>query len=138
MKIFQKIPNLMQTAEGKKVRIFGNFTLPSRSFCYFHNFQVVKNYNKLAEVLIAFEMLYHRAWNRQVTAAKTGLKASLLIRHPETKKLFVNLDPDILTLVRETEIMGRLNMDIPLAAQHLRLKHHVFKDYHDRLTVSAL
>lgn len=98
--------------------------------------KIIKNYNKLAEVLVAFELLYHRAWERQVVAAKSGLKASLLVRHPETKELFVNLDPDILTLVRETEVMSRLGMEIPAGAQMLRAKQSAIKENYNQLSVS--
>lgn len=31
------------------------------------------------------QLLYHRGWFKAVEAAKSGLNASLLVRHPETK-----------------------------------------------------
>lgn len=30
--------------------------------------RIIKNFNKLAKVLLEFEMLYHRGWLRQVLA----------------------------------------------------------------------
>ena len=45
METFQQRPQLLQGAEAKKI---------------------IKNYNKLAKVLMEFEVLYHRAWLRQV------------------------------------------------------------------------
>ena len=43
--MFQEMPQQLQTAEGKKI---------------------IKNYNKIAKVLLEFEVLYHREWMRQV------------------------------------------------------------------------
>ncbi len=48
-------------------------------------------------------MLYHRGWYRAVEAAKAGLHASLLVRHPESDDLYVNFDPQILELIQEAK-----------------------------------
>ena len=48
--------------------------------------KIVRNYNKIAKILLEYEILYHRAWMRQVETATVGLHASLLVRHPETGK----------------------------------------------------
>lgn len=47
--------------------------------------KVIKNYNKMAAVLLEFEIIYYRAWCRFADQAKNALCASLLARHPETK-----------------------------------------------------
>ncbi|XP_038070084.1 dynein heavy chain 5, axonemal-like isoform X1 [Patiria miniata] len=112
MEVFQTMPHLLQGAEAKRI---------------------IKNYNKLAKVLMEFEVLYHRAWLRQVEAIKSGLHASLLVSHPETNELFVNFDPQILTLIRETECMSRLGLDIPLAARAIRQKQGTFKENFNKL-----
>ena len=44
--MFQEMPHQLQTAEGKKI---------------------IKNYNRIAKVLLEFEVLYHREWMRQVS-----------------------------------------------------------------------
>ncbi|CAH3041642.1 unnamed protein product [Pocillopora meandrina] len=112
MEMFQKYPTILQTPEAKKT---------------------IKNYNKLAKVLLEFEVLYHQAWMKQVEVAKSGLQASLLVRHPETKELFVNFDPQILTLIRESECMVRLGLDIPFGAQTLLQKSQTIKKNYNRL-----
>ncbi|XP_044176214.1 LOW QUALITY PROTEIN: dynein axonemal heavy chain 5-like [Acropora millepora] len=112
MEMFQKYPTILQNPEAKKV---------------------IKNYNKLAKVLLEFELLYHQAWMRQVEVAKSGLQASLLVRHPETKELFVNFDPQIITLIRESECMVRLGLDIPFGAQTLMQKRETIKKNYNRL-----
>ena len=67
--------------------------------------------------------------------AKSGLQASLLVRHPETKELYVNFDPQILTLIRESECMVRLGLDIPFGAQTLLQKRQAIKRNYNRLQV---
>ncbi|PAA70380.1 hypothetical protein BOX15_Mlig025839g1 [Macrostomum lignano] len=113
MVLLQKIPQLLKTQEGKRL---------------------VKNYNKLAEALVAFEMLYHRLWTGQVQKAHEGFKAPLLTRHAETRRLLVNLNAEVLTLIRETELMSRLGMDIPLAAHELRVHQSTIRRRYDELT----
>lgn len=48
-------------------------------------------------------MLYHRGWYRAVEAAKSGLHASLLVKHPETEELYVNFDTQIMELIQEAK-----------------------------------
>ena len=67
--------------------------------------------------------------------AKSGLSAALLVRQPDSKELFVNLDPQILTLVRETECMARLGLEVPHGAKLLRAKQDELKDTFNKLNV---
>ena len=46
MEVFQQHPAILQGVEAKKI---------------------IKNFNKLAKVLLEFEVLYHRGWLRQVS-----------------------------------------------------------------------
>uniref|UniRef100_A0A8B9SXA0 Dynein heavy chain 5, axonemal n=1 Tax=Anas platyrhynchos TaxID=8839 RepID=A0A8B9SXA0_ANAPL len=64
MRFFKKKTTLLKTLEMKKV---------------------VKSYNKMAAVLLEFEIIYHRAWCRFADQARNALYASLLVRHQETK-----------------------------------------------------
>ena len=73
-------------------------------------------------------MLYHRGWCRAVETAKSGLSASLLVRHPDTRQLFVNFDPQILELIQEAKYLKKLNLEIPDAALILCKKEDKIKD----------
>lgn len=71
----------------------------------------------------------------QVEVVKSGLQSSLLVRHPETKDLYVNFDPQILTLIREAECMARLQLEVPAAAIDLRAKQNTLKQNYNAVLV---
>ena len=74
-------------------------------------------------------MLYHRGWIRAVEAAKSGLNASLLIRHPDTAELFVNFDPQIVELIQEAKCLQALNLEIPDTVKALMTREEEIKQY---------
>ncbi|MBN3290180.1 DYH5 protein, partial [Polypterus senegalus] len=112
MELFQQQPSVLQTAEAKRI---------------------IRNYNKVAKVLLEYEVLYHRGWIRQVEVAKTGLQASLLVKSSETGQLFVNFDPQILIVIREAECMLRMGLEIPPFALSLQQKQETFKKNYNKL-----
>ena len=70
-------------------------------------------------------------------AAKSGLQASLLVRHPETKELYVNFDFQIFTMIKETNHMSQLGLEIPSIAKTMRAKELEYKNNYSALTVSS-
>uniref|UniRef100_A0A8C2TVC6 Dynein axonemal heavy chain 5 n=1 Tax=Coturnix japonica TaxID=93934 RepID=A0A8C2TVC6_COTJA len=101
MDSFQQHPAVLQTPDGKRI---------------------IHNYNKVARVLMEFEVIYHRGW------LQTRLQASLLVKSPETGELFVNFDPQILTLIRETDCMAYMCLDIPPFASDIQQKRGWYKN----------
>lgn len=91
-------------------------------------------YNKVARTLVAFEYLWYEAWCKSVDAAKAGLQATLIVRHPASKKLFTNFDPEILQLIREAKCLHRMSVDIPESAKIVMLQEDKFKGYYNQLT----
>nr|XP_033785734.1 dynein heavy chain 5, axonemal isoform X1 [Geotrypetes seraphini] len=112
MELFQQLPMVLQTEDAKRI---------------------IRNYNKVAKVLLEYEVLFHRAWLKQIDTAKSGLQASLLVKVDETGELLVNLDPMILTLIRETECMAHMDLEIPHFAVSLQQKQDLFKKNYDKL-----
>lgn len=55
---------------------------------------------QVARTLVAFEYMWYEAWCKAVEAAKGGLTATLIIKHPKSGRLYVNFDPEILQLIR--------------------------------------
>ena len=70
--------------------------------------KLIRMYNKMAKTLVEFETLWYQAWVSSVEAAKSGLQATLIIRHPEDGKLHANFDWEILQLIREAKCLSRM------------------------------
>ena len=113
MRKFQANKNIMTTKESKKI---------------------IRTYNKVARALIEFETLWHYAWTKSIDSAKAGLNATLIIRHPENDKLYVNFDREIMQLIRETKCLQRIGVEVPDSAKMVLLQEDKFKSYYNRLS----
>lgn len=95
--------------------------------------RIIRMYNKVARTLVAFEYIWYQAWVQYIDTAKAGLQATLIIRHPEDNKLYVNFDPEILQLLREAKCLDRMGIEIPEAAKIVLLQEDKFKNYYNEL-----
>ncbi|NXM06845.1 DYH8 protein, partial [Tyrannus savana] len=89
---FHKNSNILASPEGKAV---------------------VQSYNKLAYVLVEFEVVYHNAWMKEMLQLEYPLQTTIFVRHPKSEKFLVNFDPQILEIVRETKCMIKLGLEVP-------------------------
>jgi dynein heavy chain len=95
--------------------------------------RIIKMYNKVAKTLVAFEYLWYQAWVQSIDQAKAGLQATLIIRHPDDGKLYVNFDQEILQLIREAKCLDRMGVDVPDGARIVLFQEDKFKNYHNEL-----
>jgi dynein heavy chain len=95
--------------------------------------RIIKMYNKVAKTLVAFEYLWYQAWVQSIDQAKAGLQATLIIRHPDDGKLYVNFDQEILQLIREAKCLDRMGIDVPDGARIVLFHEDKFKNYHNEL-----
>ncbi len=93
----------------------------------------IRNYNTIARALIEYEILWHRSWFNIVDQAKTGLQATLLVTSPEGE-LFVNFDPQIVQLIKETKGMQRLGLEVPDSVKNVCQKENYFKNLYNSLS----
>jgi dynein heavy chain len=112
MKRFSKNPGILASRDAKRI---------------------IKKYNKLAKTLLSFEYLWYRAWVESIDAAKAGLQATLIIRHPADDRLYVNFDEEILCLIREAKCLDRMGIEIPDSAKIVLVQEEKFKGYRDEL-----
>lgn len=47
--------------------------------------QVVKNYNKMAQVLLEYEVLHYRSWCKSVDAIISGLESTILVKDSDSQ-----------------------------------------------------
>ncbi|NWR08769.1 DYH8 protein, partial [Paradoxornis webbianus] len=88
---------------------------------------VVQSYNKLAYVLVEFEVVYHDAWMKEISQLQYPLQSTILVRHPTTEKFLVNFDPQILEIVRETKCMMKLGLEVPEQAVKIAIIENKLK-----------
>lgn len=112
MKEFEKHNGIMSTKDAKKI---------------------VKLYNRVARTLVAFEFLWYKAWIQSIDRAKEGLQATLIIRHPDDGKLYVNFDHEILQLIKEAKSLERIGIEIPENAKIILFQQDKFKSFYSTL-----
>ncbi|VDP54126.1 unnamed protein product [Schistosoma curassoni] len=95
--------------------------------------EITKKYNKLAEVLITYEMVHYRNWINQISFAKVGLRDPLLYQDEGTNRIIVALDPEILVVYREIELLSKWGLDIPEIAVELSQKETQLKLHYNKL-----
>uniref|UniRef100_A0A663EUR1 Dynein axonemal heavy chain 8 n=1 Tax=Aquila chrysaetos chrysaetos TaxID=223781 RepID=A0A663EUR1_AQUCH len=95
---FHKKSNILASPEGKAV---------------------VRVYNRIAYVLVEFEIVYHNAWMKEISQLQYPLQATIFACHPKTGKFVVNFDPQIPEIVRETKCMIKLGLEVPEQAKKI-------------------
>lgn len=99
--------------------------------------RVVRLYNRVARALVEFEALWHAAWLRGVDAQRAGLSAPLLVRRPDGGALIVNLDRDVMALIREGRHLSQMGAAVPEAVRALLLQEDKLRHYFSRLSAAA-
>jgi hypothetical protein len=54
----------------------------------------------VAKALVEFETIWHQAWLMGIPQQRGGLNAPLLVQAPDTGKLHVNLDKELMQLIK--------------------------------------
>jgi len=80
---------------------------------------------QVARTLVAFEYLWYQAWVQSIDQAKAGLQATLVIRHPDDGKLYVNFDQEIIQLIREAKCLDRMGIEVSIIRRSYTASHIV-------------
>uniref|UniRef100_A0A4W5NZY5 Dynein, axonemal, heavy chain 5 n=1 Tax=Hucho hucho TaxID=62062 RepID=A0A4W5NZY5_9TELE len=78
--------------------------------------KVIRSYNKMAAILLEYELLYHRGWSQAGEMGRHGLNASLLVRDPETKVL-----PIPNSKYQSSSYLSRPQVQVPLFKASIQL-----------------
>ena len=90
-------------------------------------------YSKISKALVAFENLWLTAWRDNLGPVISCLRATLLTLHPTTSAVTVNLDSELVCLIREAKSLVRLGVEVPNSCEQLILQEHRLKHYHNEL-----
>ena len=109
-------------------QLFRRITTPIRQFAKQSDVikseegkQAVKNYNRMAQVLIEYELVHYHSWCKSIEIIITGLNSTVLVKDTDSDELYLNFDPQINELLKETNHMIKLGLDIPEEAKNLLL-----------------
>jgi hypothetical protein len=97
--------------------------------------QVFAMYNKLSAALLKYESMWLSQWRTRVQNAASGFCATLLVQHPATRKLLINVDPNVLSLMEEARAMHREGISIPSSTVALLPQGAKYKTFADSLRV---
>ncbi|XP_072536415.1 dynein axonemal heavy chain 5 isoform X2 [Salminus brasiliensis] len=95
--------------------------------------KIIQVYNKVAAILVEYELVYHRGWINAAEQGLQGISASLLIRNPNTKEICVNLDPMILEVLQEAKYMQKLGTHVPVVISNMNANMAELKNHHNKL-----
>ena len=114
--IFQKNQQLMELPETKKA---------------------IKHYNRLARVLVEYELVFLQMWSKQIDTARESLNSTVLIKHPDTKELLVNFDPKINEVLRNVQVLSGMGVDVPTKGFMIYTQKITLMKKFDQITVSV-
>ncbi|XP_013102946.2 dynein axonemal heavy chain 8 [Stomoxys calcitrans] len=75
--------------------------------------KVVRYYNYMNSIICHYEMTYHKAWFDYAEEVRCLLNSPILNCENESAEYTVNLDPAIRQLIKETEWMWKLKLEVP-------------------------
>ena len=113
IKGFQTLPGFLQQAESRRV---------------------VKSYNRLAQVLVEYELLHLQLWKERLPAIRNALTSTILVK--SKGQLLVNFDPHINEFLREVQILRTMNIIIPDDMMTLYLRKRSILANYDSVKVS--
>jgi len=117
VEVFQQIPELMQLPATRKA---------------------IKSYNRLAQVLVEYEIVFLQIWTQQIAQARSSLEATLLVRNPSDGTILVNFDQKITELLRDIQVLSGMGVEVPTNGLLVYAKKHTILEHHDTLQVRMI
>ena len=76
-------------------------------------------YSKITKTLAAFENMWIAAWSDNLGPVISCLRATLFTLHPTTNVVTVNLDSELVCLIREAKSLVRLGVSVSSGCEQL-------------------
>ena len=94
-------------------------------------------YSKIMKTLAAFENMWIAAWSDNLGPVISCLRATLFTLHPTTNVVTVNLDSELVCLIREAKSLVRLGVSVSSGCEQLIQQEHRLKHYNSELQYIA-
>ncbi|EDQ92908.1 uncharacterized protein MONBRDRAFT_22149 [Monosiga brevicollis MX1] len=91
-------------------------------------------FEALNGTLVEYQQRWLSEWRSQHTAMASGMCATLLVQHPTSNRLVVNIDQNVLTLMEEVRAMSQADIQVPAAMHALVTRASKYKQFSDQLT----
>ena len=117
VQLFKKLPGLLNIPEARKV---------------------IYSYNRLAQVLVEYELVHLRNWQHRVPETKRSLESVVLVRDAESGYLIANFDPKINEFLREVQVLTSMAIQVPLSAEQLFAKRAICLENLNMVEVGCL
>ena len=114
VEVFQTNDQLMQLPDTKKA---------------------IKKFNRLARVLVEYELVFLQIWTKQIDAARVSLNSTVLVRHPDTGELYVNFDKKVLELLRDVQVLQGMGVEMPTQGLQVYGKKNAILERYDAVRV---
>ena len=98
-----------------------------------HAQMAIKRYNSLAVVLVHYEATLHKAWFTYASQVRKKLESPLVRKNLKNNHYEVNLDLYVAQVVKETESMWKLGLEVPEAAMILTTFKHKVLDAYEKI-----
>ena len=98
--------------------------------------KAVKTYNRLAKILVEYEVVFLQVWNRQIEEARSMLNSTILVRDPDSGQLLVNIDKKVFEMMREVKVLRMMGFEVPLAARNFAAMGETLRGKFDSISVS--
>ena len=115
VEVFQTNDQLMQLPETKKA---------------------IKKFNRLARVLVEYELVFLQIWSKQIDTARASLSSTVLVRHSETRELYVNFDMKVLELLRDVQVLQGMGIEMPTKGLLVYGQKNAILERYDAIRVS--
>ena len=86
-------------------------------------------------MLVEYELVHVKAWNKKLAQVERSLNSSLLVRNPDTRILLVNFDPAISEVMREIDVFTQMDIAVPPKAHVIRKRREELKIKFDKMKV---
>lgn len=99
--------------------------------------RIIKGYNRLAQVLVEYELVHVQLWKDQLPIVQNSLSSTILIKNQGS--LLVNFDPRINEFFREVQVLrGMSGIEVPISMMSLYLSKDKILTNYDTIKVNTI